>query len=176
MAAAKSKLQQLADLTTDADLSAPPETTETSSSEMTAADPRRGSTQPRPQQLNQDQANPTRTSPKPQLPTGFHAAVAQEGGAPQRARPVVRMPDDPDVSDAVVAILIVAGMSATWSVNHWLVAIRDSHKYTAQVAGGRRARFKTGVRADAPDEEWMFEVNQLWQDLHPGETLPFGGM
>lgn len=176
--ASKNKLQQLADLTTAMDLSSEP-TPETSSSEIVLmqTDPRRGSTQPRPQQLNQDQANPSPTSPRPQLGMGEHGQLGREANmAASRPRPVVRGGDDPDVTDAVIAMLVVAGMTATWSVNHWMVAVRDAHKFTAQVSGGRRARFKTGVRGDAPDAEWMAEINRLWEDLHPGENLPFGGM
>lgn len=175
--ASKSKLQQLADLTTAADLS--DQTTETSSSEIVLmdTDPRRGSTQPRPQILNSDQANPSPTSPRPQLKTGEHGQLGREANiSVARVRPVARGAEDPDVSDAVVAMLIVAGMTATWSVNHWVCAVRDAHKYTAQISQGVRARFKTGVRPDAPDSEWMSEINRLWKDLHPGEALPFGGM
>jgi hypothetical protein len=78
--------------------------------------------------------------------------------------------------EGIEAMLIVAGMTAVWSASFWRVSVRDAHKYTAQVNGGRRTRWQTGVKPDATAQEWMIEINALWQDLHPGETLPFGGM
>jgi hypothetical protein len=174
--ASKNKLQQLADLTTAADLSTeemmtiPQEVAPSLMDHMN--DPRRGSTQPRPQQLNLDQTNPSPTSPRPQMATGTSTAdpARISHGATVQANGMTGLPE------GIEAILIIAGMTAAWSASFWRVSVRDAHKYTAQVNGGRRTRWQTGVKPDATAQEWMVEINALWQDLHPGEALPFGGM
>lgn len=91
------------------------------------------------------------------------------------AHPVIRMsPNDPDLPEDITAMLVMTGLHARWDINYWRVFLPDAANIVASVGGGKRVRWQTGVRADAPPEEWLIEINRFWKAVHPNEPLPFG--
>lgn len=88
--------------------------------------------------------------------------------------PVIRREGDPELGEEIVAVLVMTGLHAAWNQNYWRVFLPDAANITSMVGGGKRRRWQTGVRADAPGAEWLAEINRFWRDVHPNEPLPFG--
>lgn len=167
----KSKIQQLAELTTD-DLSQPesplPETLFPAIPKV--IDP----TAPRPQQAPLGTGPRKPTDPRPQLE--MLTEVRPEGQR-RLARPVIRnAATDPDLDETVVAMLVMASLVANYAGGFWQVKTPDASNYTATSGGGNRARWQTGVRVDATHQEWMREINNFFKARRPGEPLPFGNV
>lgn len=80
---------------------------------------------------------------------------------------------DPILDDTIKAMLIIAGLRATWALNHWKVFPPNAHLLTAQV-GGSRSRISTGVRREASFVEWQEQINLFLKDTRPKEKPPFG--
>lgn len=81
----------------------------------------------------------------------------------------------PEVSEIVRAMLFMAGLRASWSMNFWRVYLPEASQITAQLSGARK-RWQTGVGPNATDAEWLAEVMKFWKEAHPGEKAPFGGV
>lgn len=166
----QNKLAQLAAMTTDSDLSPPPEAMAPSANPfLKATDP----TAPRPQLAPTGQTSRLPTDPAPQRPMLTEADIAARSKR-QTANPVVRLEGDPELSETIVAALIMTGLLARWNINHWRVYVPDASNIVANVGGGRRARWQTGIGRDATEAEWLDEISKFWKDIHPNEPVPFG--
>lgn len=67
----------------------------------------------------------------------------------------------PRLDDAVTAALLVAGMTASWAVNHWVIRFKDGRSATKRIGGRTVTRDRTAVGGSAGLAEWMHEINQL---------------
>lgn len=73
----------------------------------------------------------------------------------------------PDVSDAIKALLIMAGCEAVYAGNHWVVrktkvSEADEKAYALSKGGNRsKLRYQTAVGMGANFEDWRREVNAL---------------
>lgn len=168
------KIAQLAAQTTAADLSAPEETTlPTELFPPLDTQPARKPTDPAPQLPMAGQSQKRPTDPAPQRP--MLTQPTYEGAKKHGFSPVDPNPDAPELDDTITAMLGLVGLRCKWVINYWMVydqgASRSMHQTT-----GPAGRWQTGVRFEAPYEEWMHEINKFWKDVHPGEALPFGGI
>lgn len=163
----KTKLQQLLELTSEADLSAPeapPSNPFLQTS--TAAQPARDPTAPRPQMPSRESAERRPTDPAPQMP--MLQQIVPEG---RRMSQVY----DPDLPAEIGAALSMVGLVAIKAPGYWKVMLPNASQFSAGI-GGAKARWQTGISPLADAAEWMREINRFWRDVHPGEPLPFGGM
>src|SRR5690348_12717343 len=120
----KNKIQKLAELTTAADMEAPQEDAPAPIAESFTTPPNPAA--PRPQLPPTGQGPRKSNDPAPQQPMLTQADIL--AAKEKRARhPVIRnSPDDPVLDETITAMLVLTGLHARWSVNHWQVFVPDA--------------------------------------------------
>lgn len=170
----KSKIELLAEQTTEADMSAPPQEESPLPEGLFPPVARRvvlNPTAPAPQQPTPGQPARRPTDPAPQVQMQVKPLVE---GRRLSANPIEGGPDAPALDDEIKAMLIMTGLRAAWSMNFWRVYLPEASSIVAHLGGSNRKRWQTGVGAKASHADWMAEINRFWKDVHPGEALPFG--